>query len=66
MDVDRNDLRREEETDRKVGVVKDAKRIANGDVSGTLRDDIDELKADFHAADDKVERAVGSDEDRDR
>ena len=58
MAIDRNDLAREEETDQKVGVVKDIKRVARGDIAGTLRDDIDELKADFKAADDKVESAV--------
>ena len=55
---DREDLAREEATDAKVGVVKDIKRIANGDIAGTLRDDIDEMKADFKAVDDKVEDAV--------
>lgn len=66
MAIDRDDLQREEETDQKVGVVKDAKRIADGDISGTIRDDIEELKADIKAADDKIEQAVGSDDDDDR
>ena len=63
MAIEKEDLRREKETDQKVGVVKDAKRIAKGDVAGTLRDDVDELKADVKAADDKVEKAFGGDED---
>ena len=58
MGIDRKDLRDEERDDQKVGVVKDAKRIADGDVAGTLRDSIDEIKSDFRAVDDKVERAV--------
>jgi hypothetical protein len=63
MGIDNEDLRREEATDRKVGVAKDAERIAKGDVKGTLVDDIDEMKADLKAIDDKVERAFGSDND---
>ena len=63
MAIEKEDLRREKETDQKVGVVKDAKRIAKGDVAGTLRDDVDELKADFKAADDKVEKAFDGDDD---
>lgn len=58
MAIDRNDLKREEETDSKVSVSKDIKRVMNGDVGGVLRDDIEELKADFNAADDKVEAAT--------
>jgi hypothetical protein len=61
MAVNDNDIRREEETDKKVGVGKDLHRIANGDVAGTLRDDIEELKADIKAADDKAEKAVKGD-----
>jgi hypothetical protein len=61
---DHKDLRDEELTDQKVGIKKDLNRIADGDVSGTLRDSIDEIKADFKAADDKVEDAVDGD-DRD-
>jgi hypothetical protein len=61
MGIDRKDLRDEERDDQKVGVVKDAKRIADGDIAGTLRDSIDEIKSDFRAADDKVERAVDDD-----
>ena len=61
MGIDNKDLRDEERDDQKVGVVKDAKRIANGDVAGTLRDSIDEMKSDFRAADDKVERAFDDD-----
>lgn len=61
---DRKDLLNEELTDQKVGVGKDLNRIGNGDVAGTLRDDIEELKADFKAADDKVEDAVDGDDDK--
>ena len=64
MGVDRKDIRREEEMDRKVSVSKDVRRIANGDVAGTLRDDIEELKSDFKSADDKAERALGGDDER--
>ena len=65
MAIERDDLEREKETDRKVGIVKDAKRIAKGDVAGTLRDDVDELKADVKAADDKIEKAFHDDDDDD-
>jgi len=61
MNKNENDLRKERETDAKVGVVKDAHRIANGDVKGTLRDSIDEMKADFHAIDDKIADAIDGD-----
>ena len=63
MGIDRKDLRDEELDDQKVGVKKDLHRIANGDVSGTLRDSIDEIKSDLRAADDKVERAFDDDDD---
>jgi hypothetical protein len=63
MAIDRKDLEHEERMDEKVGVVKDIKRIANGDLAGTLRDDIEEMKSDFNAADDKIEQAVDSDDD---
>jgi hypothetical protein len=63
---DQKDLREEELTDQKVGIKKDLNRIANGDIAGTLRDDIDELKADFKAADDKIEDAVDGDDRTDR
>ena len=66
MGIDREDLRREEETDKKVGVVKDLKRVAHGDIKGTIRDDIDELEADVKAVDDKAEKAFGGDEGIDR
>ena len=59
---DRKDLAEEERTDQKVGVKKDINRIANGDVSGTLRDDLEEMKADFKAADDKIEDALDGDD----
>lgn len=59
--IDNDDLRREEETDRKVGVLKDAKRVAEGDIKGVIRDDVEEMKADFDAVDDKVEKALGTD-----
>ena len=62
MAIDREDLARERETDAKVGVVKDIKRVADGDVAGTLRDDVEEMKADFKAADDKVEKALDDDD----
>jgi hypothetical protein len=61
MQKNENDLRRERETDAKVGVVKDARRIADGDVKGTLRDSWDEMKADFDAIDDKVADAIDDD-----
>ena len=64
MGIDNKDLRDEERDDQKVGVVKDAKRIADGDIAGTLRDSVDEIKSDFRAVDDKVERAVDGDDDR--
>ena len=62
MAIENQDLQRERETDQKVGVVKDAKRIAHGDISGTLHDDIEEMKADFNAIDDKVEKATRGDD----
>jgi hypothetical protein len=66
MAVNDNDIRREEETDKKVGVAKDLHRIANGDVAGTLRDDIDEMKADIKAVDDKIEKPFSKDDRDDR
>ena len=63
MAIDNEDLKREEETDAKVGVVKDAKRVADGDIKGVIKDDIEEMKADYHAADDKIEEATGSDKE---
>ena len=63
MGIDRKDLRDEELDDQKVGVKKDLHRMANGDVSGTLRDSVDEIKSDLRAADDKVERAFDNDDD---
>jgi hypothetical protein len=66
MAIEKEDLRREKETDQKVGVVKDAKRIAKGDVAGTLRDDLDEMKADIKAVDDKIEKPFSKDDRDDR
>ena len=66
MGIDRNDLRKERQTDEKVGVAKDIKRISRGDVSGTLKDDYEEMKADVKAVDDKVEKAFKSDDRDDR
>lgn len=62
MAIDNEDLRREEETDAKVGVVKDAKRVAQGDIAGVIHDDMEEMKADVNAVDDKVEKMTGSDD----
>ena len=59
---DKKDLAREEEMDRKVGVVKDLKRVGQGDIGGVLRDDIEELKSDVKAADDKIEDAFDGDD----
>ena len=62
MAIEKEDLRREKETDQKVGVVKDAKRMAKGDVAGTLRDDVDEMKADVKALDDQIEKPFSKDD----
>ena len=61
---DENDLAREEETDAKVGVVKDIKRVMDGDIKGVLHDDIEELKADINAIDDKAEELMEGDDDK--
>ena len=64
MGIDRKDIRDEERMDDKVSVKKDIKRVADGDIGGVVRDDIEEMKTDLRAADDKVERAFDDDDDR--
>jgi hypothetical protein len=63
MGIDRKDIRDEERMDEKVSVKKDLNRVADGDIGGVLRDDIEEMKSDWRAADDKVERAIDVDDD---
>jgi hypothetical protein len=63
MGIDRKDIRDEERLDDKVSVKKDLKRVADGDIGGVVRDDIEEFKSDVRAADDKVEKAFRDDDD---
>ena len=63
MGIDRKDIRDEERMDEKVSVKKDLNRVADGDIGGVLRDDIEEMKSDWRAADDKIERAIDDDDD---
>ena len=62
MAINNEDIRREEETDRKVSVKKDLNRVAHGDVKGVLHDDMEELKADIKSVDDKTEKAFDRDD----